>query len=158
VKATPRIHLNNDVTLKFDFDSTTLTSTSFNGIPVIANQQLEQTVRVHDDQTAVLAGFLSPQSSRTLGGTPGLATIPGAGLLAGSENVTNANTELLILITPHLASVTPRKDRVIYAGRGSLQGPGAFGPTIEERQTVPEEVAPVVPPANPSEPLRTPNP
>lgn len=158
VKATPRIHLNSDVTLKLNFDLTSLTSTSFNGIPVIANQQLEQTVRVHDDQTAVLAGFLAPQSSRTLGGTPGLATIPGAGLLAGSENVTNANTELLILITPHLASVTPRKDRVIYAGRGSLQGPGAFGPTIEERQAAPEEVTPVVPPANPSEPVRTPNP
>ncbi|MGH7837437.1 MAG: FG-GAP-like repeat-containing protein, partial [Candidatus Binataceae bacterium] len=166
VKATPRIHLNDDVTLKLNFDLTTLTSTSFNGIPVIANQQLEQTVRVHDNQTASLAAFLAPQNSKSLGGAPGLATIPGAGLLAGTENVNNANTELLILITPHLVSLAPRKDQVIYAGRGSLQGPGAFGPTREERQSVPEEVipeaapgaSPAVPPANPSEPFRTPNP
>ncbi|MGH9713763.1 MAG: FG-GAP-like repeat-containing protein [Candidatus Acidiferrales bacterium] len=137
VKATPRIHPNDEVTLQMNFDISSITSLAFNGIPVIANQAITQTVRLKENETTAIAGVLQPQESRSLGGTPGVAGIPGLGYLLGTVNTQNQDTELLILITPRTVSLSTHKDHVIYAGHRSLEGPGLFGPTRQERQTVP---------------------
>lgn len=134
VKATPRIHLNDEVTLQLEFDITSLSGTILNNIPVVANEEVHQTVRVKTDQTAALAGFRSPQYTRGLNGTPGLGEIPGAGLLAAAQDVQKQDTEVMILVTPRMVALAPRKDHFIYAGRGAPEGPGALGPTHDERQ------------------------
>jgi hypothetical protein len=170
VKATPRIHQNNEVSLQLHFEVSSLEGESINGIPVIANQQVDQTVRVKNSQTAILAGFLERQINRNLNGSPGLADVPAVGLLASDLTRQNTDTELLFLITPHMVSLAPRKDHEIYAGRGSLEGPGSFGASRTEpggRQPPPQipaqgqtpspneapipGQAPVQPPAEPSE-------
>ena len=162
VKATPRIHLNNDVSLQLHFEVSSLAGTSINGIPVIANQQVDQTVRVKGNQTAAVAGFLERQINRNLNGTPGIGGIPAVGLLASDQNNQTADTELLILVRPHLVSLAPRKDHEIYAGRGTLEGPGALGAVRQEpvtpqpRQPLPQVPAPSGPPAQaqpPPQPL-----
>jgi hypothetical protein len=160
VKATPRVHLNNEVSLKLHFEVSSLAGQSINGIPVIANQQVEQTVRVKNSETAALAGFLERQLNRNLNGTPGIGGIPTVGLLASDQNNQSAETELLILITPHMVSLAPRKDHEIYAGRGAMEGPGTFGPTRPEpiapqpRQPSPQTPAPGQQPSQaPPQPL-----
>jgi hypothetical protein len=158
VKATPRIHLNDEVTLQLEFDITSLTGTILNNIPVVANEAVHQTVRVKTDQTAALAGFRSPQYTRGLNGTPGLGEIPGAGLLAAAQDVQKQDTEVMILVTPRMVALAPRKDHLIYAGRGAPEGPGALGPTHEERQErlerqrPPSQVPPRAQPQTPPEP------
>ena len=57
VKATPRIHPDNDVTLDLSFDISSLTAQSFNAIPVISNEAVQQTVRLKQNETAIVAGF-----------------------------------------------------------------------------------------------------
>jgi type II secretory pathway component GspD/PulD (secretin) len=112
------------------------------------------------DQTAALAGFRSPQDTRSVNGTPGLGEIPGAGLLAGAEDLQKQDTEVLILMTPRMVALAPRKDHLIYAGRGALEGPGAQGPTRQERQErpvgapsqVPPQAQPQPQPPTPTEP------
>jgi len=127
VKATPRIHLNNEVTLQLEFDISSLSGQSSNSIPVISNDTISQTVRVKQNETAVLAGVLQKQLSNAINGTPGIADIPELGLFASDQNRQDQDTELLILVTPRMVRYAPRTDHVIYAGEGAPEGPGTAG-------------------------------
>jgi hypothetical protein len=159
VKATPRVHPNNEVTLILNFELSSLTAQSFNGIPVIANQSVTQTVRLKNDETTAIAGILQPQETRNVGGSPGLSQLPGAGYLFGTVDTENQTSELLILITPRTVALAPHKDHVIYAGHGALEGPGAFGPTQRDRQIQPNLPQPPQPEPNPqTEPQPPPRP
>ncbi|MFZ3217357.1 MAG: FG-GAP-like repeat-containing protein [Candidatus Acidiferrales bacterium] len=135
VKATPRVHENGDVSLQFEFTLSSLAGNSLNNIPVVNNQEIHQSVRIRADQTAVLAGYLAPQYTSALNGSPGLADLPLNGVVGGATTTQFTNTELLILVTPRIVSEAPRdKEHLIYAGPGELGGPGSFGPTIRERR------------------------
>jgi hypothetical protein len=142
VKATPRIHPNDEVTLQMNFEISSLTSQSFNGIPVIANQAITQTVRLKENETTAIAGIFQPQESRTVSGTPGVAGLPVIGMFGSTVNTQNQDSELLILMTPRTVSLSRHNDHVIYAGHGGQEGPGSFGPTRQERQTVPQPLQP----------------
>jgi hypothetical protein len=135
VKATPRVHENGDVSLQFEFTLSSLAGNSLNNIPVVNNQEIHQSVRVHADESALLAGYLAPQYTTTLNGTPGIANLPLSALVGGTTSDQFSNTEVLVLVTPRiLDSATRKKEHLIYAGRGQLGGPGALGPTIQERR------------------------
>jgi type II secretory pathway component GspD/PulD (secretin) len=154
VKATPRMHQNDEVTLQLQLEVSTLTGQNFNTIPVIASQSVDQTVRLKENETTALAGMIEKQGMLGINGTPSLATLPGAGFLAGDQNGTQQDTDLLILITPRLVRLAPRKDHVIYAGRGALEGPGAApstrgeGAPIIQRNPIPSNVPQPPAPAN----------
>lgn len=124
VKATPRIHPDNDVTLDLSFEISSLTSQSFNAIPVISNEAVQQIVRLKQNETAVVAGFRERQLSNAITGTPGVADVPGVGLLDQDQSRQAEDSQLLILVTPRLVRLAQRKDHVVYAGQGSLEGPG----------------------------------
>jgi type II secretory pathway component GspD/PulD (secretin) len=125
LKATPRVHPGGDVTLELSIDIKSLSGASINNIPVITNRTFEQTIRVKQDETTLLAGVIDHQESLAISGIPGLALIPGAGLLLGTRNPTLTDTQLLILITPRLARGVPGTGRSIYAGKDST---GRGGP------------------------------
>ncbi|MFY9690199.1 MAG: FG-GAP-like repeat-containing protein [Candidatus Acidiferrales bacterium] len=167
VQATARIHPN-DVTLKLALDISSLTGTSFNSIPVISNNTVEQTLRVKQNETALLAGFLESDLTNAIAGTPGLAEIPDAGLIASDQSAQREDNELLILVTPRMVRLAPHKDRVIYAGQGSQAGEAVAGtaalgeagglepPRTEERPgTTPPQSEPSVEPT-PEPPQQTP--
>lgn len=129
IKATPRIHANNEVTLQLNFDISSLTSQSFNAIPVISSETVSQTVRLKQNETAALAGFLGTHLTNAIVGTPGIAAVPAIGLFDQNQNTQNQESELLILVTPRMVRLAPRKDHAIYAGEGSIEGQGgAAGP------------------------------
>lgn len=134
VKATPRVHPDGDVSLQFEFTLSSLAGSSINNIPIVNNQEIHQTVRVRAGQTAALAGYLAPQTTSSLNGSPGLGDLPLNGIIGGTTNTQYSDTELLILVTPRLVEMAPRKDHAIYAGRGQLGGPSSLGPTIQERR------------------------
>jgi Bacterial type II and III secretion system protein/FG-GAP-like repeat len=145
VKATPRIHPGNEVTLDLAFDISSLSAQSFNAIPVINNEQVEQTVRLKENETAVVAGFRSTQLSNAITGNPGISDIPGLGLLDQDATRQDEDSQLLILVTPRLVRLAPRQDHSIYAGQGSLEGPGGA-------ESTPIVVAPPQAPPGPTPP------
>jgi type II secretory pathway component GspD/PulD (secretin) len=159
VEATPRIHPN-DVTLKLALDISSLTGTAFNAIPVIDNDTVEQTLRLKENETALLAGFLQSDLTNAIAGTPGAAELPGVGYLAGNHQAQNQTSELLILVTPRLVRLAPHKDRVIYAGQGSEAGEAGAGgeglgapvgiPPREERIPLPQPTPPEETPIEPT--------
>jgi type II secretory pathway component GspD/PulD (secretin) len=159
VKATPRVHPNNEVTLILNFELSSLSAQSFNGIPVITSQAITQTVRLKNDETTAIAGIMQPTETRNVGGSPGLAQLPGAGYLFGTVDTENQNSELLILITPRTVALAPHKDHVIYAGRGATEGQGSTGPSQRDRQIQPIVPQPPQPETNPqTEPQPPPHP
>jgi hypothetical protein len=62
--------------------------------------------------------------------------LPLNGIIGGTTNSQYSDTELLILVTPRLVEMAPRKDHTIYAGRGQLGGATSLGlgPSIQERR------------------------
>ena len=164
VKATPFVHPDNEVTLQMDYEIKALSGSNFNGIPVISNESMTQTIRLKEGETSVVAGLIDREEAKALAGIPGLATIPYAGYLFGSHNDSATSDELLILITPRTLTVPSRQSRNIYAGRGDLSGgrgtvgAGAPPPAAEQEEPRPGRVAPAnpnapqppgLPPANP---------
>jgi type II secretory pathway component GspD/PulD (secretin) len=131
IKATPRIHLNDEVTLQLHFELTSIANQNFNSIPVIDSDMLDQTVRLKENETTALAGIMQPSVTHGLNGAPGLAGLPGVGILTGQQSVTEQDTQLLILITPRMVSLAPRKDHAIYAGHGAPPAGGNVSTRFE---------------------------
>ncbi len=127
IKATPRIHADGDVSLKMSVELRALAGQSVNDIPVLSNQTVEQSVRLHDGRTSILAGFLQGQKTVTLSGLPGIAGLPGVGYLGSSNNNTDQSTQLLILVTPRIIRPAPKASKALYAGRGLTAAPGGGG-------------------------------
>jgi hypothetical protein len=129
VKATPTVHPNDDVTLQLEFEIRALAGSSINGIPIITNRTLSQTVRIKEDEPTIIGGLLDNQETRTLTGLPGFANLPGGvGYLFGQRNNTVQDTEMLIVVTPHKLRLKDRVSRSIYVGRDNSGGRAPGGP------------------------------
>ena len=128
VKATPAMHPNNEVTLQLEFEIRALSGSSVNGIPIISNRTLTQTVRVKEDEPTLLGGLTDTEETRAITGLPGFAEIPGAGYAFGQRSNSLQDTELLILITPRRLRAADHFTRTIFAGRGDATGGRTAGP------------------------------
>jgi hypothetical protein len=128
VKATPALHPNHEVTLQLEFEIRALSGSNVNGIPIISNRTLTQTVRVKEDEPTLLGGLTDTEETRAITGLPGFAEIPGAGYAFGQRNNSLQDTELLILVTPRRLRAADHITRTIFAGRGDTTGGRASGP------------------------------
>ncbi len=138
VKATPTLHTHHEVTLQLEFEIRALSGANVNGIPVISNRTLTQSVRVKDDETTLIGGLLDNEETRSLVGLPGFANLPGLGYAFGAKNNTSKNTELLILITPRRLRDPVRNARSIFAGRGDTTvGRGAVRGNVPQQPLQP---------------------
>jgi Flp pilus assembly secretin CpaC len=161
IKATPTVHPDHEVTLQLDFDIKALGATSVNGIPVITNRTITQTVRLKEDETSIVSGLSDKEEAKTLTGIPGLLHVPGVSEVLSSHNKTEEDTELLILITPRRMRTPDHLSRTIYAGRGEPTGragalgagPGGLPERQREREQQQERPAP--PSENPTAPPPT---
>jgi general secretion pathway protein D len=67
------------------------------------DQQIVQTqITCQDGDTIAIGGVMSEDSSNTSQGIPGLARIPGLGMMFGSQSRTKTRTELILFMTPHV--------------------------------------------------------
>jgi hypothetical protein len=133
MEATARMHPGDEVTLRLQFEITSLTGQDVNGIPVLGNRVIEQMVRLRENQSSVLSGIIQSSELRGIRGWPGTAHLPVLRSLTSVRETTESETELLIVITPRQLRLAPRSDRTFYAGRGE----GPLPP--------PEPVTPAVP-------------
>ena len=80
--------------------------------PVITTREAETTVTVKDGQTIVLGGLISDRYEKRTEKVPLLGDLPGIGYLFRGERETDARTELLIVLTPHVIESPQRSSRV----------------------------------------------
>ncbi len=136
IKTTPTIHPNDEVTLQLEFEIRALAGSSINGIPIITNRTISQTVRIREDEPTIIGGLLDNEETRTLTGLPGFANLPGAaGYFFGQRNTTARDAEMVILITPHKLRLQDRVSRSIYVGHDTSTGRGSTAvPLPSQRQ------------------------
>jgi general secretion pathway protein D len=148
------LHDTKDVTLQLEFEIKALSGSSINGIPVISNRTVTQTVRLKEDETSLITGLLSDNESKSLSGIPGLVQLPGIGYAFGPRNYSFTNDELLFLITPRRMRSPFHPSKAVYAGTGdptgrSGVGGGGFRPEQESNPAITPSEAPAPTPAAP---------
>lgn len=72
-------------------------------IPSLTKRSAQSTVELGDGQTITIAGLISENTRDNLSRFPGLGDIPVLGHLFRSQQFQNNETELVILVTPHIA-------------------------------------------------------
>ena len=101
LKATPHVHQDQSVTLKLDLKIQALGGASVNNIPILTSRQFTADLDLLDGESTLVSSNLSRQESRAISGLPGLSEIPGLRSTTNKE-VQRSDTELIILITPHV--------------------------------------------------------
>jgi Flp pilus assembly secretin CpaC len=122
IKATPALHDHDEVTLQLEFEIRALSGTSINGIPVITNRTVSQTVRLRENETSLIAGLLDKEETISLSGIPGFANLPGLAYAFSTKTKSTTDNELLILVTPRRMKDVVRDSRAKYIGRGGAGG------------------------------------
>jgi hypothetical protein len=142
VKATPTLHPGREVTLQLEFEIRALAGSSINGIPVISNRTLSQTVRLKEDETTLISGLLDQEEIHAITGLPGFANLPVVGYAFGNRNNSSQNTQFLILVTPRRLRSPMRNARPIFAGRGegvTVHGEGNIIPNPPAEPPPPQQ-------------------
>jgi general secretion pathway protein D len=105
VEMTPTIHSDNDVTLKLSVeissDSGTETIDDVDE-PIISQEKAEQTIRLKDGETSILAGLQKKSVSQTVSGWPGLGELPLMKYFFTTQKHEVDNDELVFMIVPHI--------------------------------------------------------
>jgi general secretion pathway protein D len=138
IEMTPTVHYDNDVTLKIKVEvSSEAGSTTISGVtePIIAQNIVDQIVRLREGEASVLGGIQEKQDQTSWSGIPGLSAIPILKYLFGSKDHTITDQELVFLVVPHIVrsqQLSPANLRIIDTGVGnqielrhvSMDGPG----------------------------------
>ncbi len=86
-----------------DLDPTASITIAGTSIPGLSSRQSETTVRLGDGQSFVVAGLLSEKVRSQIDRVPVLGSIPVLGALFRSTRYQRSETELLVVVTAHLA-------------------------------------------------------
>lgn len=91
------------ISLKLDITVSELSGQSVLGIPSLIKRGAQSTVELSDGQTIGIAGLIDEDLVEVVTKFPGLGSIPILGALFRSQEFRKRETELLIMVTPHLA-------------------------------------------------------
>jgi len=106
IDITPRTHMNNDVTLALSIAVSSITGVAgFGGLPTFGNRQIKTTIRLKDGETNMLAGLIRDDERKVRDGVPGLSDIPGVGRFFGHSRDERQQTDVILMLTPHIVRV-----------------------------------------------------
>jgi pilus assembly protein CpaC len=77
-------------------------------IPALVSNKAETTVEIRDGELFVIGGLVSSELARSTAGLPLLSRIPVLGYLFGSHRFQSNESELLIMISPHIVQAMQR--------------------------------------------------
>jgi general secretion pathway protein D len=126
VDITPQVHGADEVSMKVEVDITNIRDRiDVGGLsqPVIGQRKFTQDIRLRSGEVSLLGGLTQDQDTRTVSGTPGLASIPWLKRLFSGESIEKTQGELLIALVPHIVRVpdiTELNTRGIAAGSDAV--------------------------------------
>ncbi len=107
---TPIVLSENRISLKVSTEVSELTNEgSVNGVPGLTVRRVQSTVEMPSGQSMMLAGLIQTRSRQQIENTPGLKDVPVLGQLFASRDFQNAETELVVIITPYLVDPTTKE-------------------------------------------------
>jgi pilus assembly protein CpaC len=83
--------------------ATTVTISGFN-IPSINKREARTTVELRDGQSFSIAGLLQENNRRNISQLPWIGSVPVLGALFGSKEFQQAETDLIVVVTPHIVA------------------------------------------------------
>lgn len=162
VSMTPKIHANREVSMHVEVEISNVREfVDIGGIsqPVIGQRTIQHDIRVQEGEASVIGGLNQSQLFKTKAGVPFLGEIPVIGKLFSEEEVKRAESEILLVLIPHIvrmpgieqsnlrtiASGTDQKFELRYEQPGN--GQPALGVEPGDAAAVPSEQVPVPDPA-----------
>ena len=107
LKATPRVHGPDEVTLAVEAEFKVLSGQAQNGIPIISNRSLKSEVTLKMGEWAVVAGLMDDEEARSIAGIAGVAGLPLIGPLTSNTTHTKSYDRVLIMLRPTLVTQPP---------------------------------------------------
>lgn len=152
----PYIHPGREISLELKLDLVALAGQDFNGIPVLTNRQIEQKVRLREGEVLLLSGMRAQETERVRTGLPLLGAIPVIGHLFRRTAPRTRDTELFLLVTPHIVRLPSRERfrlQTLYIGTEREFSPAGRAPSTPRRLPTP---TPTQPPTQPQRPTPQP--
>ncbi len=165
IDITPKIHGNEEISLRVEVEVSNIRDqVDIGGVrqPVIGQRKIGEDIRIREGEVNVMGGLKANSRSRNLSGLPWLVTLPGLGWLFGNEGDDRSDSELLVVLVPHLVRAPELSDlnlRGITSGtdqqvRVSLQSkddkPASPPPSPPPP---PQQTTPQTPPVTPPKPV-----
>jgi len=135
IKMTPRIHLDGEVTLEIELTISSIAGEGIAGIPIIANREIKNTVRLKDGETNFLAGLLRDEERLIKGGIVGLKDLPLLGGLFSTSQKTIEQTDVILTITPHIIrsiQITDEDTKPFWVDPDNLSGVTGTGGALRD--------------------------
>jgi type II secretory pathway component GspD/PulD (secretin) len=132
---TPRTHANDEVSLALTVQLTTFTGAMVSGLPSFGNRKIATTIRLRDGETNILAGLIREDERVNREHIPGLGDIPVLGRLFGRTRKEAQQTDVVIMLTPHILRGLQVTEDDLRPVRVPREGSGAV--LIEAPPTVP---------------------
>ncbi len=165
IEVTPRVTFDADIVLELTIESSSQdpdVNIAGQNFPSFASRKVTTRIRLRDGESTLLAGLLREDDRRNYKGFPGLIHVPVIRSLFTSNDISNTQTDIVILMTPRIVrghELTQQDIDPVYIG--SQQNLGLSGPppliAAPEAMPAPYGVAPA-PPPNGTTPMPTPSP
>lgn len=150
VDITPKIHSADEVSLAVEIDVSNIRDQiDVGGLtqPVIGQRKLSHTLRLRQGEMSILGGLVQDQDTRTKNGVPGIGNVPILGRLFSSESVERGQSELMIVLIPHIV-------RSLNIDEQNLKGVAAGTEQVVKLSYAPrEEAAPAAGASRVGQPL-----
>jgi general secretion pathway protein D len=171
MEITPKIHGRDEVSLHVDAEiSSVRDRIDVGGLsqPIIGQTKVTHDIRIKEGEVSVLGGLLQTQESKSVTGVPGLSSIPVIRRLFTGETVEKSESELLIVLVPHIVrapEITPDNLKAVDVGTDAVvklnyaprqPAPGEPQPAIAPKPLAPPQ--PVTPTPGPATPAPAPSP
>ena len=90
-------------------------------VPAISTRRAETELELKDGQSFGVAGLMDRREQANMSKIPGIGDIPVLGQLFRSKNVNRSNSELLVLVTPHIVDPVHKEMVKATEPKGPLQ-------------------------------------
>ena len=140
VDMTPTVTLDGDIRLDLTLDNSQLgPDTNVGGVtvPSFVQRKVSTRLRLRDGESNLLAGLLQTTDTKGVSGFPGLIHVPFLSDLFAGNTVTSNQTEIVMLLTPHIVrahEITETDLRPIFIGSQQNLGIGGPQPLIAPQQ------------------------
>jgi general secretion pathway protein D len=140
VTVTPRVTLEGDIVLTLAVENSTLGQAIPVGgqlAPTFGNRSIETRIRLRDGESTMLAGLLRQDSTQSTRGIIGLMRLPVFRQLFSSNTSEESQTDIVMLITPHIVRTQELRQQdvdALYIGTQQNLGIGGPPPLIAPQQ------------------------
>lgn len=149
IDVTPRVHPNEEVTLKLKVEVSSVTSfQNIGGIqqPVISQRSADDEVTLRNGEVSVLSGLVQHTTTKSETGWPGFAKIPFLRYFFSGTTNKEQDDEVLIVLTPHVVRMpqyTAENLQSLFTGTAqdiqilpkTAPAPSAAAPAAPEKGT-----------------------